>query len=363
MRAPPLSLSLTLAAAISGFAPAALAQVELPRAVPAAKLTQQVGLTEIGVEYDCPAAKGRKIWGGVVPFNQVWLMGASTATKIKFSKDVTIGDRTIPAGSYWLLAIPGKDAWTVIVNKSADPVISTHDYKPELDVARIRVAAKASTRRDRLMYSFSEITDDRTSLDLEWDAVRVSMPIQVNTSQQVQAAISGLDTTWRSYANAARYMLETKKDYDAGLKYIDQALALKDDWYSMWVKGTLLAAKGDYGSARDWGEKAHELAMQVGNAGALEPELKRPIADWSRKSGRSGKEASALPKLGERPGERSSEKLGDDSSAPIAKNASAEDAAPSSPPAFKAASTPDSGVKNVPVDDPPALRHARLRHR
>jgi hypothetical protein len=359
MRAPILSLSLTLAAAISGLAPAAFAQVELPRAVPAAKLTQQVGLTEIAVEYDCPAAKGRKIWGGVVPFNQLWLMGASTATKIKFSKEVSIGDRTIPAGSYWLLAIPGKDAWTVVINKSADPVSSTRDYKPELDVARVKVAAKASTRRDRLMYSFSEITDDRTSLDLEWDAVRVSMLIQVNTTQQVQAAISGLDTTWRSFANAARYMLETKKDYDAGLKYIDQALALKDDWYSMWVKGALLAAKGDFGSARDWGEKARDLAMQAGNAGALGPELNRSIADWSRKSGRSGKEASGLPKLGERPGERSSEKLGDD---PSAKNATAQATVPSTPPAFNAASAPDSSA-DVPENDPPALRHARLRHR
>ncbi|HEX4403985.1 MAG TPA: DUF2911 domain-containing protein [Polyangia bacterium] len=348
---------MALAGAISSFAPAALAQVELPRAVPGAKLTQQVGLTEIGVEYDCPAAKGRKIWGGVVPFGQLWLMGSGTATKIKFSKDVTIGDRTVPAGSYWLLAVPGKDAWTVVVNKSAEPIISTHDYKPELDVARVKVAAKASTRRDRLMYSFSEITDERTSLDLEWDAVRVSMPIQVNTSQQVQAAITGLDTTWRSYANAARYMLETKKDYDAGLKFIDAALALKDDWYSMWVKGALLAAKGDYGSAHDWAVKAQELATQAGNAGALAPELKRSIADWSRKSGRSDKEASGLPKLGERPGERSSEKLGDDQ---LAKNGNVPQTPSTTPPAFSDSSAPGA---DVPVSDPPALRHARLRHR
>jgi hypothetical protein len=351
MRASLLSLSLTMVAAVSGFAPAAFAQVELPRAVPTAKLTQQVGLTEIGVEYDCPAAKGRKIWGGAVPFGQPWLMGSNAATRIKFSKDVTIGDRVVPAGSYWLLGIPNKDSWTVVVNKSPDPIASARDYKPELDVARIKVAPKSAARRERLTYTFSELTDDRASLDLEWDAVRVSVPIQVNTSQQVQAAITGLDLTWRSFANAARYMLETKKDYDAGLKYIDQALALKEDWYSMWVKGALLAAKGDFGSATDWAEKAHALALQAGNGAALEPELKRSIAEWGRKSGRSDKkEVSALPKLPKMDID------GDDAR----RSASLQSPPPTSPPVFKAANETDT-PPSVPLGDPPLMRRARLR--
>jgi hypothetical protein len=343
MRNPLLSLSLALA--VSGFATVAFAQVELPRSVPAARLTQQVGLTEVGVDYDCPAVKGRKIWGGVVPFGSPWLMGTNAATKIKFSKDVTIGDRLVPAGTYWLLAIPNKDAWTLIVNKSPDPIASIRDYRPELDVVRVKVAPKATSRRERLTYTFSDLTDDRASLDLEWDSVRVSVPIQVNTTQQVQAAINGLEGTWRSFANAARYMLETKKDYDAGLKYIDQALALKEDWYCMWVKGALLAAKGDFGSATDWAEKAHTLALQVGNAGALEPELKRSIADWGRKSGRSTtREASvSLPKL----------------PSDLPPDSSFQASAPKVPPAFKTA----VDVAPTPPDDPPVTRRARLRHR
>ena len=71
--------------------------------------------------------------------------------------------------------------------------------------------------------------------------LRVSIPIAVNTSQQVLSGIADLDSAWRSYANAARYMLETKKDYDAGLKYADQSLALKEDWYTLLDQG--LAAR------------------------------------------------------------------------------------------------------------------------
>jgi hypothetical protein len=356
------SLSLTLAVALSSFAPAAYAQVELPRAVPGAKVSQQVGLTEVGVEYDCPAVKGRKIWGGVVPFGQVWLMGSNTATRIKFSKDVTIGDRTIPAGSYWLLAIPGKDAWTVVVNKSADPIASAHDYKPELDVSRVKISPKPTSRRERLIYTFSDLTDDRASLDLEWDSLRVSVPIQVNTTQQVQAAINGLDTTWRSYANAARYMLETKKDYDAGLKYIDQALALRDDWYSMWVKGSLLAAKGDFGSAHDWAERAHTLALQVGNAGGLEQDLNRSIAEWGRRSGRQVSSTSP-PKLGARSGDQPSERAGDKMA--DESTARTQPGGPMSPPSFKPASDTLTAPGGPAIDDgdQPVMRRARLRHR
>jgi hypothetical protein len=347
MRALALSLSL-LIGPFSLIATSARADVELPRSVPGAKLSQQVGLTEIGVEYDCPAVKGRKIWGSVVPFGQVWLMGANIGTRVRFSKDVTIGDRQVPAGTYWLLAIPTKDAWTVVVNKSPDPIASIRDYKPELDVSRIKVTPKSTTRRERLIYTFSDLTDDRASLDLEWDTLRVSVPIQVNTTQQVMAAINGLDTAWRSYANAARYMLETKKDFDAGLKYIDQALALRDDWYSMWVKGALLAAKGDFGSARDWAERAHDLALRVGNAGALEPELNKSIAEWSRRSGRTGKEtAIVLPKLGDAPG---------------TKSATAPATATTEPPSFKAAAEKETAPA-APSAEAETARRARLRRR
>jgi len=342
-----LSLMLTMA-----FSASANAQVELPRPVPAAKLSQQVGLTEIAIDYECPAAKSRKIWGGVVPFGELWTIGPGGASKVRFTKDVTVADRVVPAGTYWLLAIPTATTWTVMLNKSPDPIASARDYKPELDVVRLKVTPKATPRRERLMFTFSDLTDDRASLDLEWDSLRVSVPIQVNTTQQVLSSINGLDGAWRSFANAARYMLEKKKDYDAGLKYIDQALALKDDWYSMWVKGALLAAKGDFGSARDWAVKAHDLAAQVGNGAPLEADLDKSIADWTRKSGRPAKELQPLTKVDA------------DSPKKVSLTKSEDSATPTTPPAFTAKPTAERATAPAsPVDDPPVLRRARLRHR
>jgi Protein of unknown function (DUF2911) len=368
-------LSLTLVGPMSLVSTPARAEVELPPAAPAAKVIQQVGLTEIGVEYNCPAAKGREIWGDIVPFGKVWLTGSHAAPKIRFSKDVKIGGRPIPAGAYWLLAIPETDTWTVILNKSAAALNSIRDYKPDLDVSRLKIAPKIDSPRERLTYAFTDVTDDGASLDLEWGSWRVSVPIQVNTSQQVQAAINDLDGTARSFANAARYMLETKKDYDAGLKYIDDALSLKEDWTSMWVKGHLLAAKGDFVAARDWGERARALASRAGNAGTLEPELDRSVAEWSRRSGRPEKESRPLSKVSERSPERGPDKSGDDAGDAVgeklrddapAKSANAQVNATTAPPPFTSPSPPSQArtLRESPVDEPaPALRRARLRHR
>jgi hypothetical protein len=260
---------MTAGTALLCGAGSARAGFEMPRQVPSAKLVQQVGLTEISVEYDCPTVKGRKI-------------EVSPAAKLRFSKEVTVGDKVIPPGAYWLLATPGKAAWTLTLNKATAPA-AAGDAKPDVEVARFKVQPKASARRERLTFLFSELTDDRAALDLEWDDARISIPVRVNTSEQVLSAIGDLDNAWRSFANAARYMLEVKKDYDAGLKYIDQSLALREDWYSMWVKAALLAGKGRYADANQIAQRAYELERKAGNGTALEPELQLAIAEWKKK--------------------------------------------------------------------------------
>src|SRR5881628_573071 len=98
-RAPGFVLSLGLLFAARPAA-AIVSDIELPRESPVGRVSQQVGLTEISVEYGSPAVHGRKIWGGVVPFDQLWSLGSYQATKIRFSRPVAIADRPVPAGTY-----------------------------------------------------------------------------------------------------------------------------------------------------------------------------------------------------------------------------------------------------------------------
>jgi len=78
----------------------ARADLDLPRPSPFAKVVQTVGLTDITVDYSSPGVKGRKIWGAVVPTDQMWRAGANQATKITFSRDVTFAGKPVPAGTY-----------------------------------------------------------------------------------------------------------------------------------------------------------------------------------------------------------------------------------------------------------------------
>ncbi|HEX7499910.1 MAG TPA: DUF2911 domain-containing protein, partial [Polyangia bacterium] len=114
---PQFTLPLVAAATLLLASANAYAQPELPRPSPSAKVSQVIGLTEITVDYSCPAVKGRPIWGALVPYDQMWRTGANQATKITFSRDVTFGDKPVPAGTYSLFTIPSKGAWTVILNK------------------------------------------------------------------------------------------------------------------------------------------------------------------------------------------------------------------------------------------------------
>lgn len=274
--------SLLPAAALLVCGSAEAQQLELPRPSPTAKVSQMVGLTEISVDYSSPAAKGRKVFGGLVPFGQLWRTGANAATKITFSKDVTIEDKPVPAGTYALFSIPTATGWTLILNKNPNQG-GTEQYKQDLDLARFSVKAQASAMRERLTFLFSNTTDSTTSLDLEWEKVRVSLPIKAGTDAQVAANIKGLETgAWRPWNSAARYLLESKKDLDQALGLIDRSLSLKEDWFNTWTKAQIVAAKGKPAEACPLAQKAQSLG-EKSDSFFFAAEVKKAIADWKCK--------------------------------------------------------------------------------
>src|SRR5260370_9139875 len=109
----------------------ATAQLQLPRASPAAKVMQTVGLTEVSVEYSSPGVKGRKIWGAVVPYGEVWRTGANATTKVTFSNDVTVSGTQVPSPSYAFFAIPTAGNWTLILNKDFNQGGAFKSYKTQ----------------------------------------------------------------------------------------------------------------------------------------------------------------------------------------------------------------------------------------
>lgn len=263
-------------------APASAQQLRLPAASPAAKVAQEVGVTDILVEYSSPAVKGRTIWGGLVPWDKPWRAGANQATKITFSHDVTFGGKPVKAGTYAIVALPTEKGWTMVLNKELG-LFAGKTYDAKDDVVRVPATTTAIPHRERLAYIFSDTTDNSTSLDLEWEKLRVSVPIQVDTAAFAKANIqSDVDGTWRAHANVARYLADTVKDLDAALKYANTSIAIQSTWFNQWIRADILARKGQYAEAR----KAAQIAWDLGNKDPnffFRDAVSKALAEWKNK--------------------------------------------------------------------------------
>ena len=113
------------------------AQLKYPQVSPGAKATQTVGITDINISYHRPGVKGRVIWGGLVPYNEIWRTGANDATTIEFSSDVSLAGTKVPAGKYSLFTIPAQEEWTVVINKNPNGW-GAYGYKQDEDLLRFK---------------------------------------------------------------------------------------------------------------------------------------------------------------------------------------------------------------------------------
>lgn len=169
-------------AAVSFVLLATPAYAHDPQASPGAKVTQRVGAGDITVEYSSPGVKQRKIWGGLVPYGKPWRTGANASTKVTFTNDMFVAGKLVPAGTYSLLTIPGPRSWTVILNKNTSIRGDMENYKQDEDVARVTVTSTTIPARERLTFIFSDVTESAVTLDLEWEKLRVSIPIKTTGS-------------------------------------------------------------------------------------------------------------------------------------------------------------------------------------
>ena len=248
----------TVALFAAAFSPAFAQGLEVPAPSAKAKVEQRVGITDFSVDYSSPAMRGRKIFGGLLPFDKLWRTGANASTKLTASRDFTFGETAVPKGTYSMFSIPGTSSFTVILNKIADAGTDAYDAKN--DAARVTVTAQPVPARERMTFLFAETTDNTTRLDLEWETSRVSVPIKVDTAAHVSAAIeAALGDSWRPHYQAGRYVVENGGDLDTALGYLDTSIGIKSTWWNNWWRAQALAKKGRTADAIAAGEKAVQL--------------------------------------------------------------------------------------------------------
>ena len=278
-----LALGCLFSALVALVATPAAAQLELPAASPPAKVMQRVGVTDISIDYSSPGVKGRKVWGDVVPFDKVWRTGANAATKITFSRDVTFGGKPVPAGTYSIVSMPSQKGWKVMLNKELGLWATPAPYVASNDVASAAATTTEIPNRERLTFLFSNTTDDSTSLDLEWEKLRVSVPIKVDSAAHAKASIqAAVDGSARMHANAARYLADTTKDLPAALKQADASVAIQSNWFNQWIRADILARMGNYAEARKSAQVAWDLGQKDKNF-FFRDQVSKALADWKTK--------------------------------------------------------------------------------
>lgn len=267
---------------LSGFAVAQERGIGLPPASPPASATRTVGTCKITVEYASPAARGRAIFGGLVPFDQVWRTGANAATTIEISGAAKIGGKEVPAGKYGLFTIPGKDQWTIILNNKPKQW-GSYEYKESQDLARVEVKPTANEHVECLDIRLSPKSRTTVHLEILWEKTKVAVPIEVDVDgaaeKTIAAALEKSPEDPDVLFQAADYMLSTGKNLEKALTMIQKANTAKPDALKQWRMASIEMKLGKYEAALANAETAIKSAKATPGWDVVVPEIETTIAE------------------------------------------------------------------------------------
>jgi hypothetical protein len=259
----------TLALVLGGAtAWAQVPALSLPQASPAASVTQDVGLSQISVSYHRPAINKRAVWGGLVPYDQVWRAGANENTTITFSSAVKVGGKDLAAGTYGLHMIPTAKTWTVAFSKVSS-AWGSFSYDEKEDALRVTVTPRTSAAfQERLLYTLDDPTETSVTLTLRWEKLEVPIAIAVDTPEVVRAHVRGElrglpRFNWQPWNAAARYWLATGGSVDEALGFADRSVKMNENYQNVMTRAMLLDKKGDAAGARAARAVAAGIATEV----------------------------------------------------------------------------------------------------
>ncbi|GAB3657580.1 DUF2911 domain-containing protein [Echinicola sediminis] len=245
-------------------------QIQMPQASPAASVSQKVGLTDVKVEYSRPSVKGRKIFGTLVPYGEVWRTGANASTKISFSDDVTLNGNKVPAGTYAFYVIPNKKEWTVILSDNLE-LWGSIGYNPEHDVVRFNVPAEKSKEfYETMEISFNDLTNSGASLNLNWEKSGIELDIETAVEPVVLSQIQEMVIDQNSdnpglLYQAASFYYSIDKDLDTAHGWIKKSVSADPKYWTMHLKAKIEDKLGLKEEAIKTAELSKEMAQEAKN--------------------------------------------------------------------------------------------------
>ncbi len=244
-------------------------QISTPQPSPFSKLHQVVGLTDVTLEYSRPSMRGRTIFGDLVPFDKIWRTGANARTKITFSDDVTLGGKTLKAGTYAIFTKPGMDTWDVYFYTETGGGGTPASWDQSKIAAQVNVPVnKLAEDVQTFTITIDNLSNNGANLGMVWEKTYVWIPFEVPTStkakKSIEAVMSGPSAN--DYFSAALYYLQEDMDLNKAKEWIDKAVAMNDKAFWMMRQQSLIYAKlGDKEGAIKAAKRSLAVAQAAGN--------------------------------------------------------------------------------------------------
>lgn len=276
----------------------------IPRASAEKGVYQKVGYTKVEARWNSPSVKGRKIWGELVPYNEIWRAGANSATTIEFSTAVTIDNKKIEAGKYALFVIPNlHHKWTLILNKDFEQW-GSYNYDPTKDVVKMDVVPRKRTAiAEDLTMSIEQHSFIHGSVTLSWEFIDLILPFETDFVTVLKEEVksksesAAADAKWATYLQGADYLEELNIELALARTWLTQAEKMFKEvktWDSryvskeyveghiQWVNAKLLARAGEHVKAIDAAEKIKSIKnnAEFYNRGDNKAKIDASLESW-----------------------------------------------------------------------------------
>lgn len=229
------------------------AQVKTPQPSPKSVLTQTVGLTEVTLDYSRPGAKGRVIFGDLVPYGRLWRTGANANSTIAFSDDVVINGTTLKKGKYAVFTTPNTDSWEVVFYTTTDNWGTPENWDENKVAARVNVTPVAlGNTIETFTMGINNITNESATMDISWERTMVSVKFEVPTQKAALASINKVlaGPSAGDYFSAAQYYNQANLDANKALEYVNKAISMVQPgedvpYWHLRLKSLIQAKLGD----------------------------------------------------------------------------------------------------------------------
>lgn len=262
------------------------AQIKTPQASPKAYIKQTVGLTDVEVTYSRPGARGRAVFGNLVPFGKLWRTGANENTIINFSDDVVIDGKTLKKGKYAIYTIPKIESWEVIFYLSTDNWGLPENWSDAYVALRTTVKENAlSTPVESFTIGINGLDPNFAYLEMAWENSHVALKFEVPTAKTATASIDKVlaGPSSNDYFAAAQYLFQSNGNIETAKTYVDKSLDMSAEkpYYILRLKSLIQAKQGDKKGAVETA-KASLAAAETANNQDYVKMNKDSIAEWSR---------------------------------------------------------------------------------